>query len=189
MRDPGGRRRHAPAPTGADAVRFEQLFTNYHLPVARYAQRRIGDDAVPDVVAEVFTVAWRRLGDIGTPELPWLYRVARLVFANSNRHHRREAEFVRLQADALVATPGDDPAVVAASRLAATDAFGQLGESDREILALIAWEGLDLGGLAAALGISRPTATVRLHRARTRLQAALTRPSDLHPMSLEAAHD
>ncbi|MDQ2723951.1 MAG: sigma-70 family RNA polymerase sigma factor [Actinomycetota bacterium] len=187
MRDPGGGRLHAP--TSAAAVRFEQLFTDYHLPVARYAQRRIADDAVADVVAEVFTVAWRRLGDIGTPALPWLYQVARHVLANSNRHHRREAEFVRLQASALAAVPGDDPALVAASRLTAAAAFGQLGENDREILALVAWEGLDLGGVAGALGVSRGTATVRLHRARNRLEAALTRASDLPWMSLEAAHD
>ncbi|MDQ6783523.1 MAG: sigma-70 family RNA polymerase sigma factor [Actinomycetota bacterium] len=189
MRDPGGRRRRAATGTGAASARFEQLFTDYQLPIARYAQRRVAEHAVPDVVAEVFTVAWRRLSDIATPELPWLYQVAHHVIANSNRHHRREAELVRLQGSALAGMSDDDPAMAATSRLAAATAFGQLGDRDREILGLVAWEGLDLGDLAKTLGVSRGTATVRVHRARNRLVVALRHCSDPQPMSLEAAHD
>jgi RNA polymerase sigma-70 factor (ECF subfamily) len=185
----GGRRRGVSAVDGAASARFERLFGDHHLLVARYAQRRVTDDAVADVVAEVFTIAWRRLGDIGTPELPWLYEVAHHVIANSTRRRRREAEFVRDHGGSLIARPGDDTALLATSRLAAAAAFGQLGDGDREMLALVAWEGLDLADLAATLGVSPGTAAVRLHRARNRLQAALAGTCDLHAMSLEAAHD
>jgi RNA polymerase sigma-70 factor (ECF subfamily) len=48
-----------------------------------------------------------------------------------------------------------------------------LHESDRELLALVAWEGLAREELALALGTSRAAVRVRLHRARRRLREAL----------------
>ncbi len=189
MKDPGGRRHSDSMAGGTASARFERLFGDHHLLIARYAQRRVADDAVADVVAEVFTVAWRRLGDIGTPELPWLYQVAHHVIANSARRRRREAEFLRDWGCSLITVPGDDTAFLATARVAAAAAFGRLAESDREVLALVAWEGLGLGDLAATLGISPGAAAVRVHRARNRLQDALTITADPHPVSLEAARD
>jgi RNA polymerase sigma-70 factor (ECF subfamily) len=48
-----------------------------------------------------------------------------------------------------------------------------LSDDDREILGLLAWEGLDRDAIATVLGCSRGTARVRLHRARTRFSRAL----------------
>jgi RNA polymerase sigma-70 factor (ECF subfamily) len=50
-----------------------------------------------------------------------------------------------------------------------------LSERDREVLLLIAWEGLDRARTAAALGCSSEAVSTRLHRARSRLAAALER--------------
>ncbi|MDA0185825.1 ECF-type sigma factor, partial [Solirubrobacter phytolaccae] len=52
-------------------------------------------------------------------------------------------------------------------------ALGELTDRDRELVLLVAWEGLTLSEAAAALGCRRGTAAVRLHRARRRLHAAL----------------
>jgi RNA polymerase sigma-70 factor (ECF subfamily) len=52
-------------------------------------------------------------------------------------------------------------------------ALAQLPDRDRELLMLVAWEGLEPAQLARVLGVSRGTANVRLHRARRRLAAAL----------------
>ncbi len=54
-------------------------------------------------------------------------------------------------------------------------ALEQLSESDREVLMLIAWEGLSPAQAAAALGVKAATVRVRLHRARRRLARALVR--------------
>jgi RNA polymerase sigma-70 factor (ECF subfamily) len=54
-------------------------------------------------------------------------------------------------------------------------ALAQLSESDREVLTLIAWEGLSPTQAAAALGVKAATVRVRLHRARRRLARALVR--------------
>jgi RNA polymerase sigma-70 factor (ECF subfamily) len=48
-----------------------------------------------------------------------------------------------------------------------------LSDADREALLLTAWEGLDAEHAALAAGCSTGTFTVRLHRARRRLEQAL----------------
>ena len=55
----------------------------------------------------------------------------------------------------------------------ALEALAQLGEGDRELLCLVAWEGLGREELARALGISRAVLRLRLMRARRRFATAL----------------
>jgi RNA polymerase sigma-70 factor (ECF subfamily) len=60
---------------------------------------------------------------------------------------------------------------------------------NREILLLVAWEDLDPSSAAAALGCSRATFAVRLHRARRRLASAMAqaeREIDIHLRPTEA---
>jgi DNA-directed RNA polymerase specialized sigma24 family protein len=51
--------------------------------------------------------------------------------------------------------------------------MGELPEADREVLLLVAWEQLTPTEAAAVVGIPAATARTRLHRARTRMRAAL----------------
>jgi RNA polymerase sigma factor (sigma-70 family) len=53
------------------------------------------------------------------------------------------------------------------------EALDALAPEDRELVTLIAWEGLTPAQAAAVVGLSAGTARVRLHRARTKLRAAL----------------
>jgi RNA polymerase sigma-70 factor (ECF subfamily) len=48
-------------------------------------------------------------------------------------------------------------------------ALASLSEHDREVLMLIAWDGLDRAHAAKVLGITTGALAVRLHRARRRL--------------------
>ena len=60
------------------ATRFRALFEAHYPRVRRFAHHRalVGADA-DDLVAEVFTVAWRRLDDVPADDaLPWLLAVA-----------------------------------------------------------------------------------------------------------------
>jgi RNA polymerase sigma factor (sigma-70 family) len=57
-------------------------------------------------------------------------------------------------------------------------ALARLGEQDRELLLLSAWEGLDQTEVAEALGLRRGTLAVRLHRARRRFAEALAAQDD-----------
>jgi len=145
---------------------FRGLFAQHYGAVYAYCARRIGRDDASDAASEVFTVSWRKIRRVPSePEtLPWLYGVARNVVANQRRSRIR-----RERLDQRAAENADyvwrEEATGLDSVLAA------LRDDDREILMLAAWEGLGPDDLGHALGCSSSTATVRLHRARTRLSA------------------
>ncbi|MER7134470.1 RNA polymerase sigma factor [Streptosporangium saharense] len=61
-------------------VRFEAVYRETYGRITAYAVRRCGSPQdVADVVAETFTVAWRRIAEVppGREALLWLYGVAR----------------------------------------------------------------------------------------------------------------
>jgi RNA polymerase sigma factor (sigma-70 family) len=168
--------------------RFEQIYAACHDPVLGYVLRRTenGHDAA-DVLAETFLVAWRRLDDIpaGDRARPWLYGVARKVLANHHRGERRRLALGdRLRAELSDSLPSHRrPTDV--SRTA--DAFRALPDDDRELLALVGWEGLDTAEIATALGCSRNAVRIRLHRARKRFARELETRSEEHTIRARAA--
>jgi RNA polymerase sigma-70 factor (ECF subfamily) len=157
------------------------LYENCSPDIAMYALRRTDRDTAQDVVAETFTVAWRRLDKVPEKPLPWLYGVARRVLANQRRSTRRLTSLRRkLEPDADTAPELADPELAAALRA--------LPAIDREILALVAWEGLTAAEAAVVLDCTSTAARLRLHRARARLAAALGRSSQngaAHPVIKE----
>jgi RNA polymerase sigma-70 factor (ECF subfamily) len=60
--------------------KFEALYLAHYKSIYAYVQRRVPQSSpdVPDVVSEVFAVAWRRINDV--PPIPqdrlWLFGVA-----------------------------------------------------------------------------------------------------------------
>ncbi|MFI9593496.1 RNA polymerase sigma factor [Nonomuraea sp. NPDC052265] len=153
--------------------RFEELYTEHYEAVSGYVRRRTDDPHdVADVIAETFTTAWRRLGDVpaGDHARLWLYGVARRTLANQRRgESRRAALTTRLRTELEEWT---DPLVEAAPETARA-AFMRLSADDREVLSLVAWEGLGNAELAQVLGCSRLAVRQRLHRARKRLATEL----------------
>jgi RNA polymerase sigma-70 factor (ECF subfamily) len=148
---------------------FRSLFELHYTQVEAYARRRCDRFAdADDVVAETFSVAWRRFHDIPDDPLPWLYGVARKVLANQRRGQRRWASLVdRLRREpADFSSPADtgEPVRVALARLRA---------ADQEVLRLSAWEELSAAQIASVLGISANAASIRLHRARKQLAIEL----------------
>ena len=140
-----------------------------------YAPRRRAG-SVDDVVAEVFLTAWRRLDEVPAEPLPWLLAVARRVLANQRRGERRAAALrERIRHDQGSSARSLDSADAGSPALRA---LWSLSESDQELLMLIAWDGLTRAQATSALGISRGTLAVRLHRARQRLTAARAVQSD-----------
>jgi RNA polymerase sigma-70 factor (ECF subfamily) len=151
--------------------RFERIYEE-HLPAVRaYVRRRAPQSMVEDVVADVFVVCLRRIDDVPRNALPWLYGVARKTLANERRKHH----------DLPVAAPevSYEPEPVGDSQLAA--AFAALSDADREILRLVAWEGLPLRSAARVLECSPVAARVRYHRAKARLAARLDSASSFRP--------
>jgi RNA polymerase sigma-70 factor (ECF subfamily) len=135
--------------------------------VTSFVLRRVHRDRAADVVEETFLAAWRRLDEAPGDARLWLYGIARGVVANDRRSQLRAGALVRrLLGVAGEATPDH---AVDAGQGPAWEAFRRLPSRDREVVALVAWEDLDIAEIAAVLGCSEGAVRVRLHRARARL--------------------
>jgi len=160
----------------ADAVRFRALFEATFPAVRRYVlYRGVTGGRADDVVAETFLVAWRRLDDVPDDDpLPWLLAVARNIWLNQRRGDRRYAALLRrLPLPSLTPSPGESSEMDAVHA-----ALGAIGAADREILRLVAWDGLGTAQTGEVLGCSPGAARVRLHRARQRFAPELAKQSD-----------
>lgn len=159
-------------PVDREAV-FLALFDAYYGKILAYATRRLGPSAAEEAVADTFIAAWAALDDVPADPLLWLYGLARGAVAN---HRRRLLRSARLDERARSLSSGpsnDDPADVVVWEDTFVAALAQLGESDREVLRLVAWEGLTAAEAAAVMGCSSIAFKVRLHRARQRLRRFL----------------
>jgi RNA polymerase sigma-70 factor, ECF subfamily len=155
------------------AQRFSELYGALYGRVRAYAARRVGPDVADEVAAETFTVAWRRFEALPDEPLPWLYGVARNVVARHRAGLARQAA----ARDALERerTPGVD--ALGTDDEALWDAWHRLRDDDREVLALVAWEELSVAEASRVVGCPAPVFSVRLHRARRRLERLLALPA------------
>jgi RNA polymerase sigma-70 factor (ECF subfamily) len=167
------------------------MFRMTYERVYAYALRRADRADAEDVVAETYAVAWRRFEMVPSDPLPWLYAVARRALANSRRSGRRR---IRLAKRIASETPPSwtvepDPGERLEDSVVMRSALRALRKADREMLMLVAWEGLDGERASIALGISRQAFAVRLHRARNRLEAEVARVSGRHPTESPSRKD
>ncbi|MFV2144029.1 MULTISPECIES: RNA polymerase sigma factor [Isoptericola] len=157
--------------------RLTGLWVDHHEQVTRFVARRVAPELVDDVVSEVFLVAWRRLDDVPADPRPWLFGVARNVLATHLRTHGRwRALNVRIEQQPTLVREGADD--VAADRADLRQAWELLSDGDREVIALVAWDGLTTVEAARVLGCRPSTFSVRLTRARKRLLAFSEVPSE-----------
>lgn len=156
--------------TSLREARFEALVRAVGEPLHRYLVRRADPAAVDDVLAETMLVLWRRIDDVPQLEevLPWCYGVARGCLANARRAEQRRMRLV----DKLARTPS---ASAPAEHDQLYDALRTLGELDREVVQLWAWEGLAPQGIAEVTGLTANAVSIRLHRAKKKLAAELDR--------------
>jgi RNA polymerase sigma factor (sigma-70 family) len=166
-----------------EPARFADLFDRHFAAVFRFAERRVGQDQAGEVASETFTRAFARRGAYrreASDALPWLYGIAsNLVLHEHRRFARYLAAVERTAVDASVAEP--DGGVAAADRrldapgdwARMRDALLALGDVDRELLLLVAWDELSYDDAAAVLGLPVGTVRSKLHRAKARLRELL----------------
>ncbi len=169
----------------------DALWCDHGAAVVRYARRRVLPCDVEEVVAETFVVAWRRIEDVPQYPLPWLLGVARGVSSNVRRAaRRRDALHDRLSANAPAMPSMSGPEVADDGLRSTLAALRRLREDDRELLTLLAWDGLSREQVAAAIGCTRGALAVRLYRARRRLTIELEngRANEDQPAASQPAH-
>ena len=156
-----------------ERARWEDLYRSHAGQVYAFAYRRVGREDAPDVVAETFLVAWRRIDEVPQDALPWLYTVARNLVGNLRRStQRREALWERVR-HSTVAEPTTDPVEDVDAANAILVAMQMLPVAEREALMLVAWEDLDVRSAASVMGCSPGTFAVRIHRGRRRMKRIL----------------
>jgi RNA polymerase sigma-70 factor (ECF subfamily) len=149
---------------------FARTYEAFYGRIFAYAARRVGPETADEIAAETFLIAWRRFAVIPAEPLPWLYGVARNVV----RRHRAAGARQQAAIGALeLERPPGEPGEGCDARLWA--AWEQLRDNDREVLALVAWEELPVAEAARALGVPASVFSLRLHRARRRLERLLRR--------------
>jgi RNA polymerase sigma-70 factor (ECF subfamily) len=151
------------------------VYERHARSVHRYLSRRVGTAAADDLLGDVFVAAVEARQRVqphpSGSALPWLYGIAGNLVRSSLRRSSTQA--------APIAVPGfdwdavDDRLDATARRHELRTALASLTEAERELLLLVAWEGLSPAEAGEALGLTAVAARSRLHRARTRAQAAL----------------
>ncbi|MEV6171479.1 sigma-70 family RNA polymerase sigma factor [Streptomyces sp. NPDC051954] len=159
-------------------ARFEGLAQVVTEPLHRYLVRRSAPDMVEDVLSETMLVLWRRIDQVpgvrngSLPDrdevLPWCYGVARGCLANARRADRRRLRLV----ERLIGVQQEPPAV-ATDHVDLHAALDALGELDREVIRLWAWEELAPRQIAEATGMTSNAVSLRLHRAKKKIAEQL----------------
>jgi RNA polymerase sigma-70 factor, ECF subfamily len=151
--------------------RFELIAAQVFEPLQRYLRRRATQDDAADALNDVLLTVWRRLDDV--PEdlpLPWCYGVARRTLSNQRRGAERHLRLVeRMNSEAAVSPSheADDPELEAA--------LAELSADDQELLRLWAWEQLEPREIATVLMTTPNAVSLRLTRARAKLEKKLAR--------------
>lgn len=157
-----------------DQQAMAELYDQTHPLVYGLALRVLGDPgAAEDVMVEVYTQAWQRVGDYdagrGSPSA-WLLNItrSRAIDARRARARDRATEPLEAAGDPPSEAPGPEALSAAAERHRIVhSALAQLSVELRQLVELAYFAGLSHSEIAAALG--QPLGTVK-----TRIRAAMT---------------
>jgi len=160
-------------------ARFRVVFESTYPALARYVRHRglSGADA-DDLVAGTYEVAWRRFDAVPADEgtLPWLLAVARNLLRNARRKQWREHALMERLVPPRQQEGSEAPMVNWHDVRGALD---RLSDEDRELILLVAWDGLAPAEAAIVLGLTPGAVRTRLHRARDRMAQVLGVERDL----------
>jgi RNA polymerase sigma-70 factor (ECF subfamily) len=156
--------------------RFREIAESGTPAVAAYLRRRLdpltsGD--LDDLIGEVLTVTWRRLDDVPAGyECPWMIGVAGNVLRNAKRARRRRQN---AETSLQPSQPGDCAESAALAAADIREALSSLRPTEREVLLLHLWDGLDPAAIAVVLSTSERAIESRLARSRKKVRSALKR--------------
>ena len=165
----------------ADPAGFATLFDRHATAIRDYLARRIGPQPAEDLTGETFLIAFSKREDYDRTHvnaLPWLYGIASNLVRQRRRAEVRQLKaLARSGVDEILTDHADSVSArvtAQASTRVLAGALARLTAGERDVLLLMAWAGLSYEELAAALDIPLGTVRSRLHRARTKVRAALT---------------
>lgn len=205
-RGPGPARGSEAEPDDAAIIRrsltqpelFEVIFRRHHRRIWAYLARSSGRAGADELAGDVFVAAFSQRDrydpDRGSA-VTWLYGIATNMARTRTRQQARASRALARVAGR--ATPAGSPFDDTDAALDDAQALRQvqaalatLPDHERELIVLVAWEGLTYAEIADALGMELGTVRSRLSRARHRLRrlAGLPgEPTGAHQHSKEEA--
>lgn len=153
-----------------DQEAFGELYRRFGRLVHGILLARLPAPEVPDLVQEVFLLAWRKLSSLRKPAafVSWLATLARRTVAD---HYRSASR--RPTTTAGDAPPPSVPPELTAEGLAVFEALSRIPEAYREPLMLRLVEGMSGREIAGATGLTEGSVRVNLCRGMKKLRAAL----------------
>lgn len=156
---------------------FSEIFERHVRPVGGYIRRRVGSDAVDDVLSETFLVAFKRRASFdrrADSALPWLLGIATRVVKSHRAAEARQWRSFEASAGAVehvepVHAVSDGRLDADAALRALAPRIAALHARDRDTLLLYAWADLTYEQIAEALGVPVGTVRSRLNRVRRKL--------------------
>ena len=141
---------------------FIALYKDSYPRIHKYVLRRVDDaELAQELAADVFRVAWQKWDGAGSPEIPWLFTVARNLIGNAYRgRDRQKALRDKLMVSSVEDSWGNS------DNASVEDAMMALREKDRDILQLAYWDELTIAEISQVLQCTQSSAKVRLHRPR-----------------------
>lgn len=179
---------------GRDPGLLDLFYREHASTVRAFLTRRLDDpNDVADLTADIFLAAMdaahRYQPSQGRP-VAWLLGIARNKVADRQRRHAR-----RLRAESRIVGHRllDEDSIarieerIEAQRLTRTlfRALATLPARDRELMEMVAVDGLSITEAAEQLGVKPGSARVRLHRSRARLRKHLGDPSLLESIDAD----
>jgi len=165
-----------------DLGAFEELFRRYKKPILNFIYRLIGNrETAEEVTIEVFVKAYNNL-DIFDPERKfsiWIYTIARNLSKNALRDKRyfRDVSLEEafsskdkvIKLKDMIADPNALPDAIAQDNELAEEAqkiLDSMPVKYKEVITLCSMQGLPYQEVAAILGISITSVSVRLNEAK-----------------------
>jgi RNA polymerase sigma-70 factor (ECF subfamily) len=150
---------------------FSALYRE-HLPaLSKYLVRRVPVDVVEDLASDIIEIAWRKRKQAPEgKELAWLYKIAGYVVANYRTKTNNRTRILNLLLEPQSAPSAE---AIALGDHDLSIAWAALKDSERNLISLSSFEELSVNEIAVTLNISNNAVSIRLHRAKTRLQDLL----------------
>jgi len=165
---------------------FEVIFRRHHRRIWAYLARSGGRESADELAGDVFVAAFSQRDrydpDRGSA-VTWLYGIATNVARTRLRRQARASRaFARVAGQATPAGSTFDDTDAALDGVQALRrvqaALAALPDHDREVIVLVAWEGLTYAEIADALDMELGTVRSRLSRARHRLRRLAGLPGE-----------
>lgn len=146
--------------------------------LAYFTRRVDSPDDAADLLAETLLTLWRRVSALPANDdevRPWMFGIARNTLLHYRRGKARQQALAERLRGILAVTP--QPGFADGAEFDDLhDALRTLDERDREIIALVHWDGLTLAEAGRVLKLKEGTVRSRYHRARRALRSRLDPP-------------